>query len=192
MFDQDKHDLTSLEQQLNSFTPNESFPHDAFVKVSVEQALIAAKEGNIGVGGCIVKDGKILFADRNRQFVPTFKSDRHAEMELLNSLEEKLADEKQPNMSGYQLFSSWQPCPMCTLRLVTSGVNKVFYPELESDSADQAEQTSLEVLPPVWQHLANERQHFGKATCSQELIDLAAKIFFATAGDALETISQRR
>lgn len=49
--------ITALKEEMQSFSPNPSIPHDDFAAIAVEEAIEAAKEGNIGVGGCVVKDG---------------------------------------------------------------------------------------------------------------------------------------
>jgi len=49
--------ITTLKEEMLSFSPTPSLPHDAVAAIAVREAIEAAKEGNIGVGGCMVKDG---------------------------------------------------------------------------------------------------------------------------------------
>lgn len=86
--------IEELEIQIQAYTPDPAYAHDAFAKIAVVEAIQATKEGNIGVGGCVVKDGEMLIQDHNRQFVPYFRGDLHGEMVIMNQLEEQLQDDK--------------------------------------------------------------------------------------------------
>ena len=51
---------------------------------------------------------------------------------------------------------------MCMLRLVTSGVGKIYHVYSDSGTPDQGDLSSLERLPPVWIELAR-RQEIGES-----------------------------
>ncbi|MCP4256722.1 MAG: nucleoside deaminase [Planctomycetes bacterium] len=171
--------------------PNLRYRHDEFSKIALAEAIEASKEGNIGVGGTVLYKGKPLFSDHNRQFIPYFRSDIHAEMVLVNHIEDQLQDEKSPYMGNYQLISSQEPCPMCMLRLITSGIGEILYVYRDESSPDQGDVTSLERLPLVWGELAR-RQHIGEADCSPELKEMARQAFLLSASAAAEKILRRR
>ena len=182
--------LAELEAQVRSFAPSNLKPHDAFAAIAVEEAIEAAKEGNIGVGGCVVKDGQIVIRDHNRQFVPYFRGDLHAEMVIINQLEDMLRNEAAPDMRAYSVFSSQQPCPMCMLRLITSGIGNIYYVYRDSDSPDQGNLNSINRLPPIWGELV-QRQQIAEAECSPELKEIARQAFLLTASDGAEKIRKR-
>ena len=182
--------IEDLEDRIRSFEPNPSFTHDDFSMIAVAEAVRAAKEGNIGVGGCVIKASELIIRDHNRQFVPYFRGDLHAEMVIVNQLEDLLRHEASPDMRAYTFFSSQEPCPMCMLRLITSGVGKIYYVYRDAASPDQGELTSLDRLPRVWGELA-QRQEVGEADCSPELKEMARQAFLLTAGSALENIQNR-
>jgi tRNA(Arg) A34 adenosine deaminase TadA len=181
----------TLVEKITQYVPNPRYRHDKFSKMAVAEAIEAAKEGNIGVGGTVIYKGKPLFSDHNRQFIPYFRSDFHAEMVLVNLLEDQLRDEKSPYMGDYQLISSQEPCPMCMLRLITSGIGEILYVYRDESSPDQGDVTSLERLPPVWGELA-QRQYIGEADCSPELKKMARQAFLLSASPAAEKILKRR
>jgi len=179
-----------LVEKITQYVPNPRYRHDEFSEIAVAEAIKAAKEGNIGVGGTVIYKGKPLFSDHNRQFIPYFRSDFHAEMVLINHIEDQLRDEKSPYMGDYQLISSQEPCPMCMLRLITSGIGEILYVYRDEASPDQGDVTSLERLPPVWGELA-QRQHIGEADCSPELKEIARQAFLLSANEAAEKIWNR-
>ena len=182
--------IEELETQLQAYTPNPAYSHDAWARIAVAEAIQATQEGNIGVGGCVVKDKVLVIRDHNRQFVPYFRGDLHGEMVLLNQLEDSLKDDPSPNMRAYSFFSSQAPCPMCMLRLVTSGVGKIYHVYSDSGTPDQGDLSSLERLPPVCMELA-KRQEIGEADCSPELKDIARQAFLLSVGVAAQKIQNR-
>ena len=182
--------LTELEEHIRSFSPNPSIPQDSFAAIAVAEAISAAKEGNIGVGGCVVKGGKVIIRDRNRQFVPYFRGDLHAEMVITNQLENMLKNEPTPDMRAYSFYSSQEPCPMCMLRLISSGIGKIYYVYRDSNSPDQGSVESINRLPPIWRDLA-KRQHITEAECSPSLKEIARQAFFLSAPEAVRRIRDR-
>ena len=182
--------IEDLARQIEAYQPKPEFVHDAWAKIAVVEAIQATKEGNIGVGGCVVKDEALLIRDHNRQFVPYFRGDLHGEMVLMNRLEDALKDDASPNMRAYSFFSSQAPCPMCMLRLVTSGVGRIYHVYSDTGTPDQGDLSSLERLPPVWVELA-KRQEIGEADCSAELKALSRQVFLLSVGAAAERIQNR-
>jgi tRNA(adenine34) deaminase len=182
--------INELERQIKSYDPDISFTHDVFSTIAVAEAVQAAKEGNIGVGGCVVKAGELIIRDRNRQFVPHFRSDLHAEMVIINQLEEMLRHESSPDMRAYTFFSSQEPCPMCMLRLITSGVGTICYVYRDAGSPDQGAMKSIDRLPPIWKELA-QRQNILEAECSPELKETGRQAFLLSAPQAAEKIRNR-
>jgi tRNA(adenine34) deaminase len=167
--------IEQLKTQIEAYTPDPAYSHDAWALIAVVEAIQATKEGNIGVGG---------------QFVPYFRGDLHGEMVLLNQLEDSLKDEPSPNMRAYRFFSSQAPCPMCMLRLVTSGVGKIYHVYSDTGTQDQGDLSSLERLPPIWMELA-KRQEIGEADCSPELKQISRQAFLLSVSTAAEKIQNR-
>jgi len=182
--------INNLEDRIRTFKPNPSVANDVFSMIAVAEAVQAAKEGNIGVGGCVVKDGKPIIRDHNRQFVPYFRGDLHAEMVIINQLEDLLGHETSPDMRAYTFFGSQEPCPMCMLRLITSGIGNIYYVHRDSDSPDQGNVKSIDRLPPIWGELA-KRQHIAEAECSPQLKEMARQAFLLSAPEAAEKIRNR-
>jgi len=75
--------LENLKNRLSEYVPDPKYKHDSFIILCLQQAFIAAEEGNFGVGAILVdnSEGSILHA-RNKVFHPYFRTDRHAEMDV--------------------------------------------------------------------------------------------------------------
>jgi len=171
-------ELDKLEKKVNALTPNPQYPHDKFIIITLHEAIVAAKEGNFGVGALLVREnGEIIQRSHNHVFNPYFRSDLHAEMDVMNKFEERFRDIE--SMKGFVLFSSVEPCPMCFLRLIISGVEKVYYAAIDKKGGMVQR---FEHLPPEWKELAR-RQEFALAKCSPVLSEIALQIFLSTVGE---------
>lgn len=167
--------LRELKTRVEKLVPDENYPHDAFVIITLQEAIDAALEGNFGVGAVLIRNRKeIVQRGHNRVFYPHFRSDMHAEMDVMTKFEER--HKKIERMDGYTLFSSLEPCPMCLGRLITSGVRKVYYAAIDQDGGMA---NRLAYMPSEWREMA-ERQDFRLADCSPDLSEVALQVFMST------------
>jgi len=170
-------EITELIKQIYSLKPHTDCPHDAFIFVTLEEAITAAQEGNFGVGAVLIDGkGEILQRGHNRVFKPHMRSDIHAEMDVLTRFEERSRHGNTRIMRDLALYTSLEPCPMCLARLITSGVGKVYYAATDSEGGMVSR---LDQMPPIWQELASA-QEFSLAQCSSKLSDIASAIFRST------------
>ncbi|MCK5099363.1 MAG: nucleoside deaminase [Desulfobacteraceae bacterium] len=178
---QDK--LKAIETRINAITINPDFKDDVYGLIVVRQALTSLKKGSGGIGACLVDTatGKVVEYGRNRQFSPHFRSDLHAEMDLLNRYEERLKKLRPNNNKDYNprecknliLITSVEPCPMCLTRIINSGIKTVLYVVEDKDGGMA---TRLDSLPPFWKEFAADRE-FRYADCSPELRQIAHDLF---------------
>jgi tRNA(Arg) A34 adenosine deaminase TadA len=92
--------------------------------VVCQEALVAARRGNYGVGAVLVNPrGTVVAQGQNAVFYPHFRSDLQAEMVVMNAFEERHPEVD--TMRGYTLLSSIEPCLMCFARLLAAGVETV-------------------------------------------------------------------
>lgn len=178
-------EIAAVEKSVLSYIPDARYPDDPFVLVAAKEALAGWREGNGGVGACLVHEatGQIVERGHNRQFEPHFRSDLHAEMDLLTRYEERVKAQKlnkssvpqaqQRKIEGLVLYTSVEPCPMCLSRIINIGLKKTYYA-----AADPAGGMALKIhnLPAFWQELAAGRT-FEPARCSPELAALAKALF---------------
>ncbi len=178
----DKHKLAAMEKQVNAYTLDPAFEDDHYGLIVVKSALASIKEGSGGIGACLVdsRNGKIIEHGRNRQYVNYFRSDLHAEMDLLNRYENRVKKKHSPKTGGSPrnckhlvLVTSVEPCPMCLVRIINSGIKKVLYVVEDKDGGMV---TRLDQLPPFWREFAADRE-FRKALCSPALSKLSNDLF---------------
>lgn len=178
--------LAELEKKVKALVPDLEYPDDSFIIITLQEAIAAGKEGNFAVGAVLVREnGEVVQTGHNRVFNPQFRSDLHAEMDVMTKFEERFGEVD--SMKGFILYTSLEPCPMCFARLITSGVGKIFY---ASPDEHGGMVHRLQSMPPAWIELA-ERQQFGPARCSPELSNLALEIFLTTADENNRKLQER-
>jgi tRNA(adenine34) deaminase len=178
-------DLDAIEKRINGYVPDKQYPDDPFVLVAVREALAGGREKNGGIGACLVEEatGKIVEVGHNRQFEPYFRSDLHAEMDLLTRYEERIkarrlmnssvSTEEQRKVEGMVLYTSVETCPMCLARIINIRLKKTYYaaPDPAGGMAHK-----IQDLPAFWRELAAGRL-FESARCSPELVAIAKALF---------------
>lgn len=157
---------------LLGYHPNSQHPDDAYAWLTCTLALEGVASDNFGVGAILVDaGGQVVAQGHNQVFHPYFRSDRHAEMVVLEVWEEGRPQVPWPG--GLTLFTSVEPCPMCLVRLLTADVKRVRF---AAEDAIGGMVQRLNNLPPSWLELA-QRKSFAQAQCSPELAHAAGQIF---------------
>ncbi len=174
--------LARIAEAVASYQINPAFKDDAFGLHVVKAALNSARQGSGGIGACLVDatTGQVVETGKNRQYDGYFRSDRHAEMELLNRYEDRMRKKRVPGNPSHLrecpnlvLVSSVEPCPMCLTRIINAGIKTVIW-VVADPSGGMA--SRLDQLPPFWQEFASDRE-FRLADCSPELRQLAHDLF---------------
>lgn len=94
-----------------------------FMKKALELAEQAAKEGNEPFGALLVKDDKVVMTGTNQihtESDPTF----HAELGLIRKF---CSSQKRSDLSEYTLYTSCEPCCMCSGAMVWSQLGRMVY-----------------------------------------------------------------
>ena len=102
---------------------------EIFMKRAIELSRSAVRRGNEPFGAVLVKGGEIVFESENRIYTehdPTY----HAEMGLIRDFCAKtgIADLKE-----YTLYSSCEPCFMCSGALVWAKLGRLVYGASDAD-----------------------------------------------------------
>lgn len=100
-----------------------------FMEKAIELSALAVKHGNEPFGAVLVKDGEIVFANENQIYTrndPTF----HAEMGLLRLF---CAETGITDLSEYTLYSSCEPCFMCSGAMVWLRLGRLVFSSSNSD-----------------------------------------------------------
>lgn len=105
-----------------------------FMKIAKENAdnSIIKKEG--GPFGAVIvdKDGNII-ANGNNQVLKSKDPTAHAEIVAIRNACKKL---QTYDLSGYILYTSCEPCPMCLSAIIWSNIKKVYYGCTKKDAGD--------------------------------------------------------
>ncbi len=94
-----------------------------WMKLALEEARQAAREGEIPVGAVIVKDGQVLARahnQREKDHDPT----AHAEMLCLRQAARALGDWR---LRGCTLYVTLEPCPMCSGAMLMAQLTDCVY-----------------------------------------------------------------
>lgn len=170
--------LDKIESYLLAFQPEAEYSDDIYAKAANLQALKSVKQGGYGIGSVLIdSDGKIIAAAHNDQ-IQKHRSDLHAEMSLLTNFEESHKAKKYMNIYVYKpgltVFSSAEPCPMCFIRINTTGSDtKYCTPGPEDGMASR-----VDYLPPNWKEMALKRK-VSLGDCSPVMQKISHLLFFS-------------
>ncbi|QFF99170.1 nucleoside deaminase [Psychrobacillus glaciei] len=96
---------------------------EKFMEVAIKMALQARKDGNEPFGAILVKNNEIVMYGENKinsNCDPT----HHAEIGLIRTY---CSENNIFNLSEYTLYTSCEPCVMCTGAMVWSNLGKIVY-----------------------------------------------------------------
>jgi cytosine deaminase len=175
-------EIEGLEARIRQLRPDPAFKDDSYGIIVINAALTSLKEGSGGIGACLVHEqtGEVIATGRNRQYRPYFRSDLHAEMDLLNRYEDwlrksggKASGADPRDCAHLVLVSSVEPCPMCLTRIINAGIRKMVYvtPDERGGMVSR-----LDSLPPFWQDRARGCD-YRQAVCSPAVQQLARDLF---------------
>jgi len=170
--------IVKWKRWLGEYELTEGYSDDGYAWLTCVLALKAVASGNFGVG-CVIVDssGKLITQGHNEVFNPYFRSNRHAEMVVMDELEDRYRAASQ--IRRCTLYTSLESCPMCMARLITSRLRRVFH--VASDVTGGMVHLQ-EGLPEVWRTLAGGHE-FRQADCSPALITAAGEIFLINASE---------
>jgi tRNA(adenine34) deaminase len=94
-----------------------------YMAMALEQARLAAEEGEVPIGAVLVCDGAVVAHGRNARESAADPT-AHAEMIAIREAAERLGRWR---LSGCTLYVTLEPCPMCAGALVNARVDRVVY-----------------------------------------------------------------
>jgi cytosine deaminase len=184
---QDTGEIGNFKAKLSRYQFNTNCKDDPFSWLTCILALKAVYKGNLGIGSILIdKNSQVITEGHNQVFKPYFRSDRHAEMVVMDEFENNNRDVT--CLSGYTLYTSLESCPMCLTRLIVSGISKVYHiaPDNKGGMAHQ-----INTMPEIWKDLAKGKS-FEQAECSKELIDISTNIFLLNRKELDQLIKLRQ
>ena len=94
-----------------------------FMRQAIEQAQLAALEGEVPVGAVLVRDGKVISKAFNQ---PITHHDPSAHAEML-ALRAAAKAEENYRLPGSTLYVTLEPCTMCAGAMLHARVDRVVY-----------------------------------------------------------------
>lgn len=94
-----------------------------FMQAAIEQAILAAQNGEVPIGAVVVKDGNIIAAEHNRceeRKDPV----AHAELLAIQSACRAVGDFR---LTGAALYVTLEPCPMCAGAAVNARLSEIVF-----------------------------------------------------------------
>ena len=110
-----------------------------FMQRAIELSIESINSGGGPFGSVIVKDGKIISEGMNRVTVNNDPT-AHGEITAIREACKKL---NTFDLSGYELYSNCEPCPMCLSAIYWSHIEKVYYANTRDDAHN------IDFLDPV-------------------------------------------
>ena len=105
---------------------------DDFMREAIALSIENVKNGGGPFGAVIVKDGKIIARGVNRVTASNDPT-AHAEVSAIREAAGKLG---RFNLSGCEIYTSCEPCPMCLGAIYWARLDKMYYANTKTDAKD--------------------------------------------------------
>jgi len=127
-----------------------------YMERAVQLALDNVRAGGEPFGAVLVKDDHIISEGVN-ELHKRFDISGHAELIAIRQAQQQ---EQTHDLSGYTMYASGEPCPMCLSAMYFSGITDVYYCQSVSDAVDVGLGKSKVIYDDL--KLANERRKIVK------------------------------
>ena len=114
-----------------------------YMAAAIEEAKIAALEGDIPVGAAIVMNNKILAKAHNRRNIEN-NALLHAEIMAIDKACKILGSRL---LTDCDLYVTLEPCPMCTGAIIQSGIRRLYFGAYDPKAGCAGSVTDLFTLP---------------------------------------------
>ena len=105
---------------------------DDFMREAIALSIENVKNGGGPFGAVIVKDGEIIARGVNR-VTASNDTTAHAEVSAIREAAGKLG---RFNLSGCEIYTSCEPCPMCLGAIYWARLDKMYYANTKTDAKD--------------------------------------------------------
>lgn len=102
--------------------------NERWMRLAIKEAIKAKSNGEVPVGGVLVKNGRIIAKAHNQ---PIAKNDAtaHAEIQLIRAAGIKL---KNYRLNGTSLYVTLEPCAMCLGAIIHARIDRVIFGAYDS------------------------------------------------------------
>jgi guanine deaminase len=123
---------------------------DKFMERAVELAVANVREGGQPFGALLVKDETIV-AEGVNELHTTYDVSGHAELLAIRRAQKQIQTN---DLSGYTMYASGEPCPMCLTAMYFAGIKEVFF----CASLDDAARAGLGKSKEIYEDLQNPKE----------------------------------
>ncbi len=95
---------------------------ERYMQLALEEARVAAREGEVPVGAVLVKNGEVIARAHNR-VEQSGDATAHAELLCLREAMERLG----PRLSDCSLYVTLEPCAMCAGACVNAKLSRLVF-----------------------------------------------------------------
>ncbi|MBR0113168.1 MAG: nucleoside deaminase [Clostridia bacterium] len=143
---------------------------EMLMSLALEQARLAAAEGEVPVGAVIAKNGEVISTGRNRRENGK-NALAHAEIEAIDLACKKLGGWR---LWECDLFVTLEPCPMCTGAIINSRIRRLVYGAFDPKAGSCSSVINLFDLP--YNHKPEVTAGFMQEECSSLLSEFFEKL----------------
>lgn len=104
---------------------------DKFMEHAVDLAVHNVRQGGQPFGAVLVKDGFVVAEGVNELHIK-YDISGHAELLAIRRAQE---DYQTNDLSGFTMYASGEPCPMCLTAMYFAGIKEVYYSASVTDAA---------------------------------------------------------
>jgi tRNA(adenine34) deaminase len=94
-----------------------------FIRLALAEALVSLEHGDVPIGAVLVRGDDVIAKTHNCRELRK-DATAHAEMDALRLGAERLGDWR---LSGYELFVTLEPCPMCAGAIVAHRIDRLVF-----------------------------------------------------------------
>lgn len=97
--------------------------HERYMRLALDEAMAAARAGEIPVGAVLVRQGELLGRGHNLRQA-SHSATAHAEILAIEAACRRCGDWR---LDGCDLYVTLEPCAMCAGAILNSRISRVFY-----------------------------------------------------------------
>lgn len=118
-------------------------PHESLMRLALEEAGAAFREGEVPVGAVVAKDGRPVARAHNLR-EQTGDPTAHAELLAIREAARVLGARR---LTGCTLYVTLEPCPMCAGAIINSRVRRVIYGAADKKAGSCGSVVDMFALP---------------------------------------------
>jgi guanine deaminase len=97
---------------------------DKFMKIAIEEARTGIRAGHGGPFGCVIVKGGEVIGSGHNEVIKNGDPTCHGEMMAIRNACKNIGTH---DLSGCELYTTAEPCPMCLGAILWANIRKVYY-----------------------------------------------------------------